>query len=73
GHLSNAICAKTVETLVRGGVDKVVLAHLSQENNYPLLAYQTTECVLKEAGIIAGEDLSLAVAKRSSSSDIYEL
>lgn len=73
GHLSNEICGQTVCDLVKAGLDKVVLAHLSEENNYPLLAYQTTTRILEAQGIKPGEDLSLAVAGRKSSSEIYEL
>ena len=73
GHLSNEICGETVCTLVKEGLDKVVLAHLSEENNYPLLAYQTTARILEAEGIQPGEDLSLAVAGRKNSSEIYEL
>ena len=73
GHLSNEICGETVCTLVKEGLDKVVLAHLSEENNYPLLAYQTTARILEAEGIQPGEDLSLVVASRKNSSEIYEL
>ena len=58
---------------MKEGLDKVVLAHLSEENNYPLLAYQTTARILETEGIQPGEDLSLVVAGRKNSSEIYEL
>lgn len=73
GHLSNAICAETVKNLVANGLDKVVLGHLSQENNYPLLAYQTTVRVLEAAGMRVGEDYSLDVADRKRCGTVYEL
>ncbi|MCR5824820.1 MAG: MBL fold metallo-hydrolase [Lachnospiraceae bacterium] len=44
GHLSNDDCAKLVVKLCRGSERKtahVILAHLSEENNFPELAYET--------------------------------
>lgn len=38
GHLSNAACAKCVVDLVQNGVKTVVLAHLSEQNNTPVVA-----------------------------------
>lgn len=73
GHLSNEVCAETVSMLVESGVDKIVLAHLSKENNYPLLAYQTTALALKEKGVEPGVDLQLSVAERDKVSNLYHL
>jgi len=73
GHLSNETAAKAAITLTQQGVEHLLLGHLSQENNFPLLAFQTTECVLTEAGIAIDKDLTLAVAKRNSASSIYNL
>lgn len=42
GHLSNDDCAKTVAILAENGLKTVVLAHLSEENNLPELAYNAT-------------------------------
>ncbi|MDO4288286.1 MAG: MBL fold metallo-hydrolase [Eubacterium sp.] len=73
GHLSNEICAETVKKLVAAGLNKAVLGHLSAENNYPLLAYQTTARILEGEGMKVGEDLSLDVAARNRCGEIYEL
>lgn len=73
GHLSNEACADAVCQLVESGVDKVILAHLSRENNYPLLAYQTNARVLAEHGITPEKDLCLTVADRDAISNLYEL
>lgn len=35
GHLSNADCARLAQSLARGGTQKLVLAHLSRQNNSP--------------------------------------
>jgi len=73
GHLSNETAAKAAILLTQQGVKHLLLGHLSQENNFPLLAFQTTERFLKEAGMILDKDLTLAVAKRNSTSSIYNL
>jgi len=39
GHLSNADCARLLHKIEKSGLKKVVLAHLSENNNDPELAY----------------------------------
>ena len=51
GHLSNDKCAEMVAYLADLGVCEVTLAHLSRENNLPLLAYNTTKNHLLECGL----------------------
>lgn len=72
GHLSNVTCGEMVCELVDSGVETVVLAHLSQENNFPLLAYETTARILKERGITPEKDIQLTVAERDRAGKIYE-
>lgn len=62
GHLSNDDAAKAAELLVRMGAENIVLGHLSEENNYPGLAYETVKAGLLSAGIKPGCDLKLSVA-----------
>ena len=66
GHLSNEVCAAILPQLVRDGTTRVVLAHLSRENNTPELAYQTALCSLKMAGFTSGVDFLLSVAPREN-------
>ncbi len=65
GHLSNVDAAEIACYLAQQGVAHIVLAHLSAENNYPLLAYQTVSTALKKLSVVPGKDLLLTVAKRS--------
>ena len=56
GHLSNDAAANFAARLWEGGTSRFLLAHLSKENNLPLLAVQAFEGALKDA------DVTLAVA-----------
>lgn len=51
GHLSNDTAAEVIIRLAEEGLQRVVLAHLSQENNFPLLALETTRNKLKERSL----------------------
>lgn len=56
GHLSNRDCADFAAELCEQGTTHFLLAHLSEENNYPDLAYDETFAPL------AGMDVTLRVA-----------
>ena len=62
GHLSNAACAAELPDLVRGGVTRITLAHLSKENNAPYLAEVVSKAALQSAGLREGVDFVLRVA-----------
>ena len=49
GHLSNEKCAELLPHLARYGTERVLLAHLSEENNTPELAYSAAESALHGA------------------------
>ncbi len=63
GHLSNDACAETCAKLVRNGATRLILGHLSKENNIPSLAYRTTEAELTQMGAKEGSDYLIRVAK----------
>lgn len=62
GHLSNIDCSKFVSELVENGTTRVILGHLSKENNIPELAFQTTKSALDCAGAVQFKDYILKVA-----------
>ena len=70
GHLSNLAGASFALQLSKSGTRKIILAHLSHENNTPELAYRCTYEHLEKAGADVGGDVTLAVAPRD---DIGEL
>lgn len=62
GHLSNDVCAKTAANLIESGTTRLILGHLSKENNMPELAYQSTYSALSARGMEEGSDYILRVA-----------
>ncbi len=64
GHLSNDACAEFVPKLVESGTKRIILSHLSAENNTPRLAYEASALSLAEAGFTP-DDIKLTVAMRS--------
>lgn len=63
GHLSNHACAVELPNLLKGGTTRIILGHISRENNTPLLARAAATSTL--AGVGAKEDIDyiLEVAK----------
>lgn len=62
GHLSNDDCAAFCETLVRGGTRRLILGHLSQENNTPATAKGCTKRYLEQRGLTEDKDFTLTTA-----------
>ncbi len=62
GHLSNDACAVTAKTLLQNGTTRFILGHLSKQNNFPKLAWQTTYAALCETGAQEKTDYMLTVA-----------
>ncbi|MDE6189209.1 MAG: MBL fold metallo-hydrolase [Clostridia bacterium] len=62
GHLSNDECAQTIATLAASGTKRFVLAHLSQDNNTPELAFEMTARALETAGFSEGRDVFVETA-----------
>lgn len=62
GHLSNAACSEFASELLQSGTTRIVLAHLSKENNHPDIARQTTLSALTAAGFNEEHDFRLRVS-----------
>lgn len=67
GHLSNKASAELICKLMNSRLQHVILAHLSKENNYEELAYETVSCELHSQGC---EFAGLSVANRDMPSHI---
>jgi phosphoribosyl 1,2-cyclic phosphodiesterase len=62
GHLSNSACAEFAEKLVKSGTTRLILGHLSRENNTPNTAYSCTCDRLNKSGFRVERDFTLDVA-----------
>lgn len=60
GHLSNNSCAELVSELCMGGTKNILLAHLSEENNDPTLAYDEVWSAISD------ESVNLCVAEQDA-------
>lgn len=70
GHLSNENCGRLLCDVMSDKLKHVLLGHLSKENNYPELAYETVKCkITEEYGNMQGK-MSLCVARRDEPSEI---
>ena len=70
GHLSNARCADFLPELVAAGTTRLVLAHLSRENNHPSVALETARAARTARGFKEAEDYLLTVAPPSGGKSI---
>lgn len=73
GHLSNEDAGRLLGDVIQGNGEKVFLAHLSQENNTPSLAYHTVNNYLLSLGLDTERDIQMTVANRSTPSGIVVL
>lgn len=62
GHLANEACAEECIQLIKSGTTRLFLAHLSEQNNLPVLAHQVTKSVLDHADMKEFTDYLLGVA-----------
>ena len=72
GHLPNDIAGKTIAELTKSGLKEVMLGHLSKENNFPELAYQTVLEELQNSNVDIN-NLRLNVASRTTPSKIIKI
>lgn len=73
GHLSNESGGALVLECVKAGAHTVLLAHLSNENNTPVRAYDTVSMMLERHGYLPQKDVVLAVAPRSERGVTYNI
>ena len=73
GHLSNSTAGLLLNEILHDGMKHIMLGHLSKENNYPALAFQTVcyeitfgKCKYK------AEDFSMEIAKRDEAGQVIE-
>jgi phosphoribosyl 1,2-cyclic phosphodiesterase len=74
GHLSNERSGQLLGRVLHDNFKTVILGHLSQENNYPGLAYETVRVeVTMGDNPYKGDDFPMYVAKRDQPSEIVRV
>lgn len=73
GHLSNETGGKLAGWSVEQGTERVVMAHLSKENNLPSVARQAACRELERIGARVGTDVELSAAPRDTGSGWMEV
>ena len=73
GHISNLTCAGILRDIYSPNTTQVILAHLSEENNSPMLAYNTIKTELSRYGIIEGKHIFIDVADQHKMGHLFEL
>lgn len=72
GHLSNEASGEIACDLVRNGrARNILLGHLSRENNFPDLAYETVKSIMESEGIRVGDDVMLDMTYRDKIGGLY--
>lgn len=67
GHLSNEESRSLLKSLIYPGLQRVILAHLSEQNNTPELAMATVASALGSSG------LHLSVARQDTSTPVFRI
>ncbi len=73
GHLSNEMGGQLAARAVEHGARRVILAHLSKENNLPALALAAAGGALEHIGAKVGSDVELLCAPRDAGSGWMEV
>lgn len=73
GHLSNKLCASLAGRLYETGTRKIVLGHLSKENNTPELALSTVTEKLIQCGASVGKDIEVTIAPKCECGPVFEV
>ena len=74
GHLSNELSGRLLCDILHNNLQSVLLGHLSKENNYEELAYETVKLeVTLGQNPYKGDEIPIAVAKRDQVSAVIEV
>lgn len=73
GHLSNESSGKLINDILNDKLEGIYLGHLSKENNYDRLAYETVRLEIDMSeNEFHSKDFYIEVAKRSEPSSLFE-
>lgn len=71
GHLSNEAAGNAILELLKQNVTSFLLAHLSRDNNFPELAYETVKNIMEENNIKVGKDVFIDIIDGEKGSLLY--
>lgn len=71
GHLSNEDAGKVLAEVFTDNNEQILLGHLSKENNFPELAYQTVANIMGEMGINIHKDITIDLTYRDKPTKVY--
>lgn len=74
GHLSNESAGQLLTKVLHDGLQKVFLGHLSKENNFPDLAYETVRLEVDMSDIpYKAKDFNISIASRTETSELVKI
>ena len=73
GHLSNTAACLAIYELAKMNVGQIILAHLSEQNNSPTLAYTFVRDFLARKGLVEGVDIAIDVAAQDKIGRLFEI
>ncbi|MDR1939746.1 MAG: MBL fold metallo-hydrolase [Clostridiales bacterium] len=73
GHLSNASSAELLSKIITRRTSNLLLAHLSEENNLPELAFETVAKKLAENGFYERGDFKIGVLKQNERGSFFDV
>ncbi|MBQ1194006.1 MAG: MBL fold metallo-hydrolase [Lachnospiraceae bacterium] len=74
GHLCNEACGRLLDEILNPNLKRIFLGHLSKENNYPELAFESVRMEINLSNSeYRAEDFHIQVAKREKTSDLVEI
>lgn len=74
GHLSNESSGRLLKRILNDKMKHIFLGHLSKENNYDKLAFETVRLEINTSdNVYKADDFNIQVAKRDESSRLYEV
>lgn len=74
GHLSNENAGRLLCQVMHDNIKKILLGHLSHENNYPELAFETVRCEIDLGdNPYKSRDFDISVARRDVCSELFSI
>ncbi|HRR89705.1 MAG TPA: MBL fold metallo-hydrolase, partial [Eubacteriales bacterium] len=72
GHLSNDASAEVIKHVLNSKLKRIILGHLSMENNLPELAFSSAALAIEDLGAQINKDVCLDVALQFKSTPLFE-